>query len=237
MSTTSTPPELTRRPSKAPAGVLAGTVNYTQSQIESAVMAMMSRVSFGGGFDAAQAGTIAQLLNPYVNDPVTGIPPGSVLEGNTEFARMVMEKAPVLKTEANDPATRAALARLAEQQNVAGTGAPPPGGWKFINGEWVPSGTGTMNGGGERAASSQAYSREFGSAALNSSYNALLGQGYTKAQLDAVMPHAKALGWRDKEGLGALADAGREYSGMAAELHRARQRGDKAAEEAAKKRI
>jgi hypothetical protein len=81
------------------------------------------------------------------------------------------------------------------------------------------------------------YSREFGHAALNNSFNALLTEGYSKAQLNAVMPYAKALGWHDKEGLGALAGSGREYAGMAAALHRARQRGDTAAEEQVKKRM
>jgi hypothetical protein len=135
----------------APIGALARPVNFTQSQIESAVVAMMARASPGGTADAAQARTVAQLLGSYVNDPVTGIPPGTVLDGSTEFARLVLEKAPILQAQANDPAAQAALAKLAEQQAIAGTGALPAGALQFINGEWVRTGSGVASGGNERS--------------------------------------------------------------------------------------
>lgn len=91
--------------------------------------------------------------------------------------------------------------------------------------------------GGERSTSSAAYGRELlagaatGSPELNAAYKSLLGEGYSKQRLDAVMPYAQSLGWRDKEGLGALADAGTEYSAMTAELEKARKRNDTAAVE------
>jgi hypothetical protein len=50
---------------------------------------------------------------------IRGIPPGGALVGNTEFARMVAERAPVIAMALNDPASIEALRKLASQQNVS----------------------------------------------------------------------------------------------------------------------
>jgi hypothetical protein len=151
--------------------MLSGAPNYSQSQIESAVIGMMARSSPGGSFDAAQARTIAQLLGPYVNHPVTGIPSGSVLEGNTEFARMVLEKAPILKAETNDPATRAALTRLGEQQNIAGAPVMSAN-LAAALGLGIATGRESVSerGGGERAGASSARFDEMGTASGTGTY-------------------------------------------------------------------
>jgi hypothetical protein len=94
------------------------------------------------------------------------------------------------------------------------------------------SGAGAREGGsgGGNSRSSGSYGRELGaiSGDLGRSYNALLGQGYSKAQLDAVMPYARELGWHNRQDLRALADAGKDFSGLAAQHEQARKRGDKA---------
>src|ERR1700692_3431634 len=91
---------------RAPMGAPHGRDNYTQAQIEQAVEGMMMRLSTGHGFDAAAARQVAKLIGPYVNDANTGIPPGGVLIGNQAFERLVLEKAPALLSDTNDPATR-----------------------------------------------------------------------------------------------------------------------------------
>jgi hypothetical protein len=91
-----------------------------------------------------------------------------------------------------------------------------------------PSGSGPNSG---------TYSREFGPAALHNSFNALLTEGYSKAQLNAVMPHARELGWHDRQGLRDLADAGKPFAGDAAAYHRALKHGDTTEAERLKKKM
>ena len=78
------------------------------------------------------------------------------------------------------------------------------------------------------------------SAALGASYNALLKEGYKAAELKAILPYAKELGWTDRTHMRALADTGPEGGELAKKFEAAKKRGDKpgmqAAIEEAKKR-
>ncbi len=79
-----------------------------------------------------------------------------------------------------------------------------------------------------------------GSVALASSYNSLLKEGYKAAELKAIMPYARELGWHDKQAVRALADTGPEGGELAKRWNNAKKRGDKegmrAAEDEAKRR-
>jgi hypothetical protein len=102
----------------ASVGALPLRENYTQAQIEQAVESMMMRLSTGHSYNATAARRVAQLVGPYVNDAITGIPPGSALVGNQAFERMVLEKAPVAALASNDPNTVAEAVRRAREANV-----------------------------------------------------------------------------------------------------------------------
>ena len=129
------------------------------------------RLSTGHGFDAAAARQVAQLIGPYVNDANTGIPPGGVLIGNQTFERLVLEKAPVLLSDTNDPATRAALARLAQQQNVSASALLTPA-------QLAALGLGGGFAGGGRSSSA---SYDFiSSAGANGDWNTPAGQDYMR---------------------------------------------------------
>jgi hypothetical protein len=140
---------------RAPMGASRLRQNYTQAQIERAVEGMMMRLSTGHGFDVAAARQVAQLIGPYVNDANTGIPPGGVLIGNQAFERMVLEKAPALLSDTNDPATRAALARLAQQQNASASPLLTPAQMAALGLAGGFAGGGT----GSRDSSPSSYSR------------------------------------------------------------------------------
>jgi hypothetical protein len=159
--------------SRAPIGAPRARQNYTQAQIEQAVEGMMMRLSAGHGFNAAAARQIAQLIGPYVNDANTGIPPGGVLIGNQAFERMVLEKAPALLSDTNDPATRAALARLAQQQNASASPLLTPAQMAALGltGGFAGGGQGRSDGGstGTRSSSSDQTSSTTYDATLVSS--------------------------------------------------------------------
>jgi hypothetical protein len=92
---------------------------------------------------------------------------------------------------------------------------------------------GESEGSGERLNSSAAYGRELaslntGSAALNATFKSLLGEGYSRAQLEAIAPYAQALGWTERRDVRALADAGKEFSALASEYEKARREGNNA---------
>lgn len=157
--------------SRAPMGASRRHENYTQAQIEQAVEAMMMRLSTGHGFDAAAARQVAQLIGPYVNDANTGIPPGGVLAGNQAFERMVLEKAAMLLSDTNDPATRAALARLAQQQNASASALLTPAQMAALG---LPTGHA-----GSNRSSSASYD-SISSSGANSDWNTPAGQDYMR---------------------------------------------------------
>ena len=68
-------------------------------------------------------------------------------------------------------------------------------------------------------------------------YKALLGEGFTRTQIDSAFNAAHALGWNDPASLRNLANAGKDFSSAVVEYDQARKKGDKAAMEKADKKI
>ena len=71
---------------------------------------------------------------------------------------------------------------------------------------------------------------------LEGAYSSLLKEGYKAAELKAVMPYAKELGWTDRQSLRILADTGPAGGEVAKEFENARKRGDKAGMEKARQK-
>jgi hypothetical protein len=68
-------------------------------------------------------------------------------------------------------------------------------------------------------------------------YKELLGEGFTRPQLDSAFNSARLLGWNDRDSIRNLATAGKDFSSAVVEYDQARKKGDKAAIEKADKKI
>jgi hypothetical protein len=68
-------------------------------------------------------------------------------------------------------------------------------------------------------------------------YKELLGEGFTRPELDSAFNSARLLGWNDRDSIRNLANAGKDFSSAVVEYDQARKKGDKAAIEKADKKI
>jgi hypothetical protein len=68
-------------------------------------------------------------------------------------------------------------------------------------------------------------------------YKALLGEGFSRPELDSAFNSARLLGWNDRDSIRNLANAGKDFSSAVVEYDQARKKGDKAAIEKADKKI
>jgi hypothetical protein len=78
---------------------------------------------------------------------------------------------------------------------------------------------------------------KMGSGGVDRAYKALLGEGFTRPQVDSAFNAAHALGWNDPASLRNLANAGKDFSSAVVEYDQARKKDDKAAMEKADKKI
>jgi hypothetical protein len=109
-----------------------------------------------------------------------------------------------------NPFDAAAVLKFSDALNKVGFGA-------------AVAALGKGEGGSSGRVTSDAYTRELSGGAA---YKSLIGEGYSRGQLDAVMPYAHMLGWTDKDSLRTLAGAGREAAAIAAHYKDARAKGD-----------
>ena len=179
------------------------------------------------GFGSPPAG-LAALVADYVNRSTRDIPvsklanmsPGSGNLGtaaaagvNVVLGSLTPVQRDVMKAGGN-PFNTADMQHFAAKLGIAGYGAA-------VAGESVLAGSGGLS---RRGTSSDAYAREIGG---NAGYNALLKEGYRAAELNAVMPYARELGWTDRNSLRMLADTGPKGGEVAKEFEAARKRNDK----------
>ena len=78
---------------------------------------------------------------------------------------------------------------------------------------------------------------KIGSGGSDRAYKALLGEGFTRPQLDSAFNSARLLGWNDRESIRNLANAGKDFTSAVVEYDQARKKGDKAAMDKADKKI
>jgi hypothetical protein len=179
------------------------------------------------GFGSPPAG-LAALVADYVNRSTRDIPvnklanmsPGSGNLGtaaaagvNVVLGSLTPVQRDVMKAGGN-PFSTADMQHFAAKLGITGYGLA-------AKGESALAGSGGLS---RRGASSDAYAREIGG---NAGYNALLKEGYRAAELNAVMPYARDLGWTDRNSLRMLADTGPKGGEVAKEFEAARKRNDK----------
>lgn len=190
------------------------------------------------GFGSPPAG-LARLVADYVNARTLSIPigtlanmaPGSGNLASAASAGVTMalgslsaDQREVLKA-GGDPTNSADMLRIGAKLGLPG----------YAHAANAEGGVGGNNG-GRFAGIKDGAATAGKSGSLESSYSALLKEGVTSRELNAVLPQARELGWTDKEGLGALARTGHAGVEVAREFEAARKRGDRAGMESARKK-
>ncbi len=183
---------------------------------------------YAAGFPSP-GGDLAAIISNYVKSETRGIParelanmtPGSgplatsaAAGVNQYLASLITAQRDALKAGVN-PLDPAAMQKFTTMlHGLAGHGA-------------MRDGLAGNNGGRYADLRDGSSSASPMSAALGASYNALLKEGYKAAELKAILPYAKELGWTNKQDVRALADAGKDFSSRAAQHAAAIKRGDK----------
>jgi hypothetical protein len=235
-------PPSSRQPHSGSRTPETGSISQQLPEGEDTIRNLKASESVVAAFQAAgipsPPGDLAAIIGSYVKNATREIPgnqianmsPGSGLLGasaatgvNLFVGNMTPTQREAMRAGVNPLDPAAVFRYSAMLNNTLGAGAL--------------AGLSRGEGAGRGTPNSGTYGREFGSAMLSGSYNALLGEGYTKGQLNAVMPYAQQLGWHDRQGLRDLADAGKPFAADAAAYQRAVQQGNTQEAERIKKKM